>query len=429
MSVVFVHQVSDTKADVFAIGTKRIVRKPKKGEKDFGEAGTDWTRFSPVVDIEPLDDLAFDEENIELNAFSREMQNKILDYINGLASVSSYAVDLLQNLPISNFHQQISYWVGEKVYLYRKEGQDLLETVNIIDRFKKSMHILYKEHEIAKYNKEIRNQFTDYYALIRHSRQHLQNQQVIKQNPTGQAGTGNQQGGAPIPSSRQKNIDNLEQKIAERLKEITLPAEVDKIVQEDLERIRLIEPSSPEYNVTRNYILSLIKIPWGVLTADNLDLQRSESVLNQHHYGLKTVKERILQFISIGIIKNSLNKASAGKIICLVGPPGVGKTRLVFPFSLFIFFPLPFSFPLFLFLLFLFPSSSSHFFPFSPFSSPFPLPLPFSSPFCLSLLPTSPFPSEDRSGNSFKDTSHSLTPSTTLPSLACGILLINSLPF
>ena len=93
---------------------------------------------------------------------------------------------------------------------------------------------------------------------------------------------------------------------------------------EELEKLRLIEPASPEYNVTRTYLDWLTILPWGIYSKDFFNIQRAARILNRDHYGLKDVKDRILELISVGIIKGDL----AGSIVLLVGPPGTGKTSV-----------------------------------------------------------------------------------------------------
>ncbi len=95
-------------------------------------------------------------------------------------------------------------------------------------------------------------------------------------------------------------------------------------MNEELEKLKLLEPASPEYHVCHTYLDWLTILPWGVFTKDSNDIRRSERILNRDHYGLDDVKERILEFLSVGILKGNLT----GSILCFVGPPGVGKTSI-----------------------------------------------------------------------------------------------------
>ena len=114
------------------------------------------------------------------------------------------------------------------------------------------------------------------------------------------------------------------EKFRERLQHLHLSAEAEKVVEDELQKISLLEPVSPEYNVTHTYLDWLTILPWGVYSEDNFDIKHAQEVLNRDHYGLEDVKERILEFVSTGIKTGNI----AGSILCFVGPPGVGKTSI-----------------------------------------------------------------------------------------------------
>jgi ATP-dependent Lon protease len=118
--------------------------------------------------------------------------------------------------------------------------------------------------------------------------------------------------------------DTEREKFEKRLKKLKLNAEAQKAVDDEMEKLSLIEPHSPEYTVSRNYLDWLTSVPWGVHSRDNYNLARARRILDRDHYGLKDVKERILEFIAVGKLKGDIS----GSILCLVGPPGVGKTSI-----------------------------------------------------------------------------------------------------
>eukprot|EP01114_Cavostelium_apophysatum_P004249 TRINITY_DN1443_c0_g1_i1.p1 TRINITY_DN1443_c0_g1~~TRINITY_DN1443_c0_g1_i1.p1 ORF type:complete len:735 (+),score=190.99 TRINITY_DN1443_c0_g1_i1:133-2337(+) len=112
----------------------------------------------------------------------------------------------------------------------------------------------------------------------------------------------------------------------ERLKTLSVPEHAMKIIDEEMNKLSSLDPT---YNATehyncRNYLNWLTSIPWGVYTKDNLDLNHAKKILDEDHYGLKEIKERILEFIAVASLKGNLQ----GKILCFVGPPGVGKTSM-----------------------------------------------------------------------------------------------------
>jgi ATP-dependent Lon protease len=113
-------------------------------------------------------------------------------------------------------------------------------------------------------------------------------------------------------------------KFRERLEQLTLTEQAQSRVDEEMNKLAVLEPGSPEYSVTRNYLDWITLLPWGKDSKDKLDLQYARMTLDKDHYGLEDVKERILEFLALGIMKGQI----AGSIILLVGPPGVGKTSI-----------------------------------------------------------------------------------------------------
>ena len=118
--------------------------------------------------------------------------------------------------------------------------------------------------------------------------------------------------------------ESEEEKFRKRMEALILTEEASERIEEELEKLRLLEPSSPEFNVTRAYLDWLTVLPWGKTTEDNEDIEQAEEILQADHYGLEDVKDRILELISVGMMNGNLS----GTIILLVGPPGVGKTSI-----------------------------------------------------------------------------------------------------
>jgi len=114
------------------------------------------------------------------------------------------------------------------------------------------------------------------------------------------------------------------EKFEQRLEKLKLNDEARQAVTEEMDKLRLLEPHSPEYTVTRNYLDWLTILPWGQHSRDSFRIERARKILDRDHFGLDDVKERILEFIAVGKMKGSIS----GSIICLVGPPGVGKTSI-----------------------------------------------------------------------------------------------------
>uniref|UniRef100_A0A8C7JGS1 Lon protease homolog, mitochondrial n=1 Tax=Oncorhynchus kisutch TaxID=8019 RepID=A0A8C7JGS1_ONCKI len=118
--------------------------------------------------------------------------------------------------------------------------------------------------------------------------------------------------------------DAIEEKFRERLKERTVPQHIMDVINEELNKLGLLDNHSSEFNVTRNYLDWLTSMPWGTNSEENLELKRAKEVLEEDHYGMDDVKKRILEFIAVSQLRGS----TQGKILCFYGPPGVGKTSI-----------------------------------------------------------------------------------------------------
>lgn len=188
------------------------------------------------------------------------------------------------------------------------ELQEVLETFNLHERIDKVLVLLKKELEVSRLQTRISQQIEE--KISAQQREFFLREQfkAIKQE---------------LGLEKEGKVTEIE-KFQKRLKKLTLNDEARKTVEEELEKLQLIEPSSPEYTVTRNYLDWLTILPWGKFSKDAYDLPRARRVLDRDHYGLQDVKERILEFIAVGKMKGDIS----GSILCLVGPPGVGKTSV-----------------------------------------------------------------------------------------------------
>jgi ATP-dependent Lon protease len=186
--------------------------------------------------------------------------------------------------------------------------QEILETLDVRKRIDKVLVLLKKELEVSRLQTKISKQIEE--KISEQQRQFFLREQLkaIKKE---------------LGLEKEGKTSEIE-KFQKRLAKLTLNEEARKTIDEEIEKLRLIEPSSPEYNVSRNYLDWLTILPWGRHSKDNYNLQRARRVLDRDHYGLKDVKDRILEFIAVGKLKGDIT----GSILCLVGPPGVGKTSI-----------------------------------------------------------------------------------------------------
>lgn len=188
------------------------------------------------------------------------------------------------------------------------ELQQILEIPDVKVRNEKVLILLKKEVEISKLKAQISKRIEE--QLSKQQREFFLKQQL--QEIKKELGI--------EKDDTESEID----KFQKRLKKLTLTEEATERIQEELEKLKLLGPSSAEFNVTRAYLDWLTILPWGVYTKDSYDITKAAKILNRDHFGLEDVKDRILEFLSVGIIKGDLS----GSIVLLIGPPGVGKTSI-----------------------------------------------------------------------------------------------------
>ncbi|VXC91955.1 Lon protease 2 [Pseudomonas sp. 8Z] len=188
------------------------------------------------------------------------------------------------------------------------ELQEVLDTVPMLKRMEKVLPLLRKEVEVGRLQKELSAEVNKQIGE-RQREFFLKEQLKLIQQELG-------------ISKDDKSADREE--FLARLEGKTLPAPAQKRIDEELNKLSILEAGSPEYAVTRNYLDWATALPWGVHGEDKLDLGRARKVLDKHHAGMDDIKQRITEFLAVGAFKGEI----AGSIVLLVGPPGVGKTSI-----------------------------------------------------------------------------------------------------
>ncbi|CAN6220013.1 unnamed protein product [Urochloa humidicola] len=188
--------------------------------------------------------------------------------------------------------------------------QEVLEELDVYKRLKLTLELVKKEMEISKLQQSIAKAIEE--KISGDQRRYLLNEQL-----------------KAIKKELGLETDDktaLSAKFRERIesKKDKCPPHVLQVIEEELTKLQLLEASSSEFNVTRNYLDWLTVLPWGNYSDENFDVHHAQKILDEDHYGLSDVKERILEFIAVGKLRGT----SQGKIICLSGPPGVGKTSI-----------------------------------------------------------------------------------------------------
>ncbi|KAL1949565.1 hypothetical protein VTO73DRAFT_8446 [Trametes versicolor] len=188
------------------------------------------------------------------------------------------------------------------------ELQDVLESLVVDDRLRKALLVLKKELINAQLQSKLARD-VDSKIAKRQREYYLMEQLKGIKKELGMESDGK---------------DKLIEKFRERAAALKMPEGVRKVFDEELNKLQHLEPAASEANVTRNYLEWLTQIPWGRHSPENYSISHAQTVLDEDHYGLKDVKDRILEFLAVGKLRGTVE----GKIICLVGPPGVGKTSI-----------------------------------------------------------------------------------------------------
>jgi ATP-dependent Lon protease len=251
-----------------------------------------------VPDIEAAD-------TAELEALTRAVQ-ELFARIIGLAP---YLPEELQ-LAVANVDDPsaLCHLVASSLRTIKtEEKQKLLETADVEERLRETSKILARELEVFELGTKIQSQVQS--EMEKGQREFFLRQQLKAiQEELGE--------GDP----EQAELEELRQ----RVEALDAPEEVKKAASRELARLEKLPPAAGEYGVIRTYLDWILTLPWNVTTADNLDLERAQTILDEDHYDLEKVKERIVEYLAVAKLKND----PSGPILCFVGPPGVGKTSL-----------------------------------------------------------------------------------------------------
>ncbi len=186
------------------------------------------------------------------------------------------------------------------------QKQELLENVMVESRIEVLLNAMQKEREILSIQQDIREKMTD--RLNKAQREAILREQL----KTIRSELGEEPG------------EDAAEELEKKLREAQLPPEAQQQVQEEMKRLRSLPVASAEFHVVRTYLEWMAALPWSKKTESPIDLKKARLILDQDHYGLEEVKRRILQFLAVAKLKNDIH----GPILCLLGPPGVGKTSL-----------------------------------------------------------------------------------------------------
>lgn len=251
----------------------------------------------PVASIEP-------EENSETEAMRRVL---LQSFEKWLVTGKKVTTEVMLNFKNITTAGEIADIIAGYLTISIDEKEELLELADVKERMHKLHTFLCKELEIAELEKNITQEVRK--QIEKNQREYYLREQIKVINK--ELGEGDE---------RQAEVDEYKKQMEGR----NLPPEVGDKINKELDRLYKMLPMMAESGVIRNYVETLLALPWGIYGKDNFDLKHAEKVLNKDHYGLEKVKERILEYLAV----RALTKSGKGPILCLVGPPGVGKTSL-----------------------------------------------------------------------------------------------------
>lgn len=260
-----------------------------------------------------LQDLAYDSQDPMIAALTAE----ILKVLKSLSQVNKNLKEQVVNIVLagnkfttSNVYEEphiLADFAASISAGDAEEIQQVLSSLNIEERLQHSLVLVRRELENIKLHEKV-NQDVEARLQKRNKEYYLTEQMKGIKRELG------------MDEGRKKLVDVFE----ERVKNLDMPEKAKKVYDEEIRKLSNAEPNSSDYNVTRQYLEWITQIPWGKYTKDSFNIANAIKVLDRDHHGLKDVKDRILEFIAIGKLLGAVD----GKILCFVGPPGVGKTSI-----------------------------------------------------------------------------------------------------
>ncbi len=309
------HQDTPEPTDLHTIGTlatiHKVVKMPNQSLFVFTE-GNERVRLgefsqitpfmsaavTPIADMEP-------EKSSEIEA----LQRNVLSQFQGIVTASPTLSDELQTiaLNIDEPGRLVDFISSSLPILSMQDKQELLETPDVVARMQRINKHLAKELEVQQLRNKIQSEVQD---QVQQSQRdyYLREQMKAIQKELGEMDDG------------QKDIEELR----ERIESCGMPEEVKKDALKELNRLTRMSPMAADYSLTRNYIEWLVVLPWVKSSGGEVDIAKAKDVLDEDHYDLKKVKDRILDYLAVRRLKPDMK----GPILCFVGPPGVGKTSL-----------------------------------------------------------------------------------------------------
>jgi ATP-dependent Lon protease len=261
-------------------------------------------RPSFLVRIEPIEEPLITEITLEIEALMRYIKEEMEKVVSMGRLVPA---DVLLVLETIDEPGKFADTACANLGLQVEQAQELLEIVDPIERLRKLSEIIGKEIELLNMQAKILSQAKD--EMTKSQRDYfLREQMKAIKSELGES------------DEREDEVRDLRK----RIKKAKMPRDIEKEARRQVERLEMMHPDAIESTMLRSYVEWLVELPWSVSTKDNIDIEKVKKILDEDHYGLEKVKERILEFLSVIKLKGAMK----GPILCFVGPPGVGKTSL-----------------------------------------------------------------------------------------------------
>lgn len=258
-----------------------------------------------------IEEIVFNSDNldseteVEIEAFVRNVFDAFEEYINIGNRVSP---EILISLADIEDVDRFIDTIAANIYLKSSQKQEILEEFDIRKRLELIYSILLEEIDILKIEKKITLRVKKQMNKVQ-KEYYLREQLKAIQKELGE----------------EEDINSEADEYREKLKKIKAPKTTKEKIEKEIDKFSKISSMSPDVSVSRNYLDTIFSLPWNKETKDKLDITKAKDILDEDHYGLEKVKERILEYLAIRTLAKSLK----GPIICLVGPPGTGKTSIV----------------------------------------------------------------------------------------------------
>jgi len=285
-------KTSDGNYNVIIEGIRRIEYSEMNTSEPFFTAAVEYPEIPPS------------SNSSELQLLFQTLRETSFDIISALPEIPSSVKNFIDTIEDPGvLADVVAGNLGEAV----EERQAVLETYDVSQRVIKAMEILGRKHEMLVLSDKINTSVKE--EISRNQREYYLRQQLRAIN---------QELGEGAEENDELNV------FKEKMKNIDLPDEVVKTATKEIKRMRNMQPNQAEYNVSLNYLETILDFPWDVYTRDSLKLTDVKKQLDDDHHGLDDVKDRIIEYLAVRKLKDDMK----GPILCLVGPPGVGKTSL-----------------------------------------------------------------------------------------------------